>query len=182
MPAWTGVFKARAEAMLHSHHGQLDLSNRNLYVESSSHDYKEGKQFPFLEGINSTFPGASVCQPLLSANSSSSSNIVSSQKMFSNGLNRAINSGCALSLLSSPPAETQDIGLSDMLQTYSIPPQSLIPTLNYSSQGMNGEPLRSVMVADSSSNANHHNQDIFQIGPDGSSPSRTHQTLSFSWE
>ncbi|KAJ0094226.1 hypothetical protein Patl1_16968 [Pistacia atlantica] len=155
MPAWAGVVKGRAEVMLHNPHSQLDLSNRNLFHESSSHNYKVGKQFPFLEGINSTLPGVSVCQPLLSANSSSTSNGVSSQKMFSNSLNR----------------------------TDSIPPpQSLIPSLSYSSQGMNGEPLRSALVSDSSSYANHHNQDIFQIGPDGSSPSRTHQTLSFSWE
>ncbi|KAJ0037774.1 hypothetical protein Pint_23753 [Pistacia integerrima] len=183
MPAWAGVVKGRAEVMLHNPHSQLDLSNGNLFHESSSHNYKEGKQFPFLEGINSTFPGVSVCQPLLSANSSSTSNRVGSQKMFSNNLNRVINSGCALSLLSSPLAETREIGLSHMMQPDSIPPpQSLIPSLSYSSQGMNGEPLRSALVSDSSSNANHHNQDIFQIGPDGSSPSRTHQTLSFSWE
>lgn len=162
--------------MFHNHHSQLDLINRNMFHESSSHNYKGGKQFPFLEGINSTLPGTSNYQPQLSANSS-----LSSQKICSNGLNRVIDSGCALSLLSSPPAETREIGFSNMLQSDSIP-QFLIPSLNYSNQGMNGEPLQSALVTEISSNANHHNQGIFHMGPDGSSPSRTHQTLSFSWE
>lgn len=162
--------------MFHNHHSQLDLINRNMFHESSSHNYKGGKQFPFLEEINSTLPGTSNYQPLLSANSS-----LSSQKICSNGLNRVIDSGCALSLLSSPPADTREIGFSNMVQSDSIP-QFLIPSLNYSNQGMNGEPLQSALVTESSSNANHHNQGIFHMGPDGSSPSRTHQTLSFSWE
>nr|AVV48338.1 squamosa promoter binding-like protein [Litchi chinensis] len=168
--AWAEVVKAKSDAMLQSHSSEIDFTNRSLFHGSSSHNYKGGKQFPFLEGTNSTLPGNTVCQPLINANSSSSScNGGSSQKAFSDGLSRAINASRALSLLSSPPqAETQEISLSHMVQTDSIPPaQSLIPSLNYSGLGLEGgEPMGSSLVSDGSSNANLHGHDMFHIGPD----------------
>ncbi|KAJ4710804.1 Squamosa promoter binding protein-like protein [Melia azedarach] len=184
--AWAGIVKAKTDVMLHNHHSQIDFSSRNLFPGSSSDHYKGGKQFPFLEGgTNSTLHGASVCQPLLSANTSVG-NGGSSQKIFSSGLNRVVDSSRALSLLSSLQSGTGEIGLSHMVQTDRPIPaaQSLIPSLNYSGLGMNGEPIGSNLVADSSSTANlhGHGQDTFQIGADGSSRTGSHQTLSFSWQ
>lgn len=178
-PAWTGIVKTKTNVMFHNNHSQLDFTNGNLFHGSSSHNYKGGKQFPFLEGAaTSALPRASsVCQPLLTASSSLGNCDSSSQKVFSNGLNGVVDSSRALSLLSSPQPQTQGIGLNHMAQTDSklIPPaQSLIPSLNYSRLGMVVQP----------SNANLHDPDSFEIGlvPDESSTSGAHQSLSFSWE
>ncbi|KAL5829500.1 hypothetical protein ACOSQ3_018968 [Xanthoceras sorbifolium] len=185
--AWAGIAKAKSDAMLQSHPSEIDFSNSSWFHGSSSHNYKGGKPFPFLEGTDSTLPGDSVCKPLVAANSSLSCNGGSSSpKAFSDGLSQAINSSRALSLLSSPPpqAETREISLSHMVvQTDSIPPaQSLIPSMSYSGLGVEGEPMGSSLVSDGSSNANLHVHDMFQIGPEGLSTSGTHHTLSFSWE
>lgn len=186
--AWAGNIKTENDAVLYNSHQQLNFMDRqNSFPESFSRSYR-GKQFPFLQGPNPTLPGTSVCQPLLDP-SSASGNGSGGQKMFSDGLNRVISSDRALSLLSSPPPETQEIGLSRMVQQNPIPPaQSLIPSLHYtglsqyaSSQGMGGS-VGSVLVSDGSSNANLHCPAIFQLGPDGSSTNSPHQTLSFSWE
>lgn len=186
--AWAGNIKTENDTVLYNSHQQLNFMDRqNSFPESFSRSYR-GKQFPFLQGPNPTLPGTSVCQPLLDP-SSASGNGSGGQKMFSDGLNRVISSDRALSLLSSPPPETQEIGLSRMVQQNPIPPaQSLIPSLHYtglsqyaSSQGMGGS-VGSVLVSDGSSNANLHCPAIFQLGPDGSSTNSPHQTLSFSWE
>ena len=190
---WAGNVKTENDPVLYGGQQQLNfMDNRqSSFSESFPRSYR-GKQFPFLQGgpTNPTLPGTSVCQPLLD-HSSASGNGGVGHKMFSDGLNRAINSDRALSLLSSPPPppppETQEIGLINMMNhNNQIPPaQSLIPSqLHYnnglnqyapSSQGM-GESVGSVLVSDGSSNG------IFHLGPDGSSTNCSHQTLSFSWE
>ncbi|KAK2636820.1 hypothetical protein Ddye_031612 [Dipteronia dyeriana] len=197
--AWAEGVKAKSDAMHQNqhHHSEIDFSNRNLFHGSSSHNYKGGKQFPFLEGTNnSTLPEGSVCQTLIAANSSSSScngstsTSTSSQKAFSDmGFHRAMNSRRALSLLSSPQLPQQQVE-TRMVQADSIPRQQaqtfMIPGLNYSGLGMEGEPIGSSLVSSGGSgnvNNNLHGHDMFQIGPDGSSTNGTHhQTLSFSWE
>ncbi|KAK3223684.1 hypothetical protein Dsin_010709 [Dipteronia sinensis] len=202
--AWAEVVKAKSDAMHQNHHhnhhhSEIDFSNRSLFHGSSSHDYKGGKQFPFLEGTNnSTLPEGSVCQTPIAANSSSSSrngstcSSSSSQKTFSDmGFNRAMNSGRALSLLSSPQQPPHQAETRMVLQADSIPRQQvqtfMIPSLNYSGLGMEGEPIGSSLVSSGGSsnvnNNNLHGHVMFQIGPDGSSTNGTHhQTLSFSWE
>ncbi|KAJ7004631.1 squamosa promoter-binding-like protein 16 [Populus alba] len=178
---WTGAAKAESDPMLNTSQSSMNFGGRkNLFPGSLSSNYKEGKQFPFLQGTSSTIPGDSVH---LDANSTLGSS-GNSQKLFSDGLNRVIDSNRALSLLSSPPSETREIGLSDMMQPdLNSPAQSLIPSLNYNALGMESEPARSVLVSDGSSgNANLNCQHMFQIEPDRSSANGSHQTLSFSWE
>jgi hypothetical protein len=179
--AWTGAAKAERDPMLYTSQSSMNFDGRkNLFPGSLSPNYKGGKQFPFLQGTSSTLPGDSI---RLNANSTLG-NIGNSQKMFSDGLNRVIDSNRALSLLSSPPSETRDIGLSHVVQPDLNPPaQSLIPSLNYNNAlGMESEPVGPVLASDGSSNSNPHGQHMFQIGPDWLSANGSHQTLSFSWE
>ncbi|KAF5746422.1 squamosa promoter-binding-like protein 16 [Tripterygium wilfordii] len=174
--AWSGSVKLENDAFVYSNH----------FPGSFSQSYKVGKQFPFLEGNGSTLPSNSLSQPHFDANSILGSS-GSSQKMFSGGLNRVINAGCALSLLSSPlpPTDTPDLGLSHMVQPAlaTRTQSSLIPSLQYNSLGIGSESLGSIIVPNSGSDTNLHCQDMFQIVPDGStSASASHQTLSFIWE
>ena len=159
---------------------ELNFSSRNsLFPGSSSHGYIGEKQFSFLERASSSLPGVSVCQSLLDANPSSS-NDDSSRKMFWNGLNQAIDSNRALSLLSFQSAETREIGLRPMMQ--SVPASSFIPNLQYNGLVMEGEQVGTILATDGSSNTNLHGHEMFRTGHPGSSASGTHQTLSFSWE
>ncbi|CAK7336137.1 unnamed protein product [Dovyalis caffra] len=179
---WTGAAKAESEPMLYASQSSMNFNGRkNLLPVSLSPNYKGGKQFPFLQGTSSTLLGDSV---RLNANSTLG-NSGNSQKMFSAGLiNRVIDSDRALSLLSSPPSETREIDFSHVVQPDLNPAaHSLIPSLSYNALELESEPARSVLVSsDGSSNANLHGQHMFQNGPDGSSASGSHQTLSFSWE
>ncbi|XVE92096.1 hypothetical protein REPUB_Repub01dG0067800 [Reevesia pubescens] len=171
--SWMGAVKVETDS-------ELNFSSRNsLFPGSSSHNYKGEKQFSFLQSASASLPGVSVCQLLLDGNPSSN-NGGSSRKMFSNGLNQVFDSNRALSLLSSQPAETREIGLSPMVQ--SGPASSLIPNLQYNGLGMEGEQLGTVLVSDGSSNANLNGHEMFRTGHPGSSASGTHQTLSFSWK
>ncbi|KAF9686164.1 hypothetical protein SADUNF_Sadunf03G0130000 [Salix dunnii] len=176
---WTGAAKAGSGPTLYTSESSMNFGGRkNLFPGSLSFNYKEGKQFPFLQGTCSKIPEDSVH---LDA-SSTLGNSGNSEKMFSDGLNRAIDSSRVLSLLSSPPSETREIGLSDIMQPdLNSPAQSLIPSLNYNALGMDSEPSGFVLVSDGSS-CNANGQHMFQIGPDGSSANGSHQTLSFSWE
>ncbi|KAJ6326307.1 hypothetical protein OIU78_013418 [Salix suchowensis] len=103
---WTGAAKAESDPMLHtSDQSSMNFGGRkNLFPGSLSFNYKEGKQFPFLQGTCSTVPGDSVHLD----GSSTLGNSGNGQKMFSDGLNRAIDSSRALSLLSSPPSGTRE--------------------------------------------------------------------------
>ncbi|KDP26831.1 hypothetical protein JCGZ_17989 [Jatropha curcas] len=182
--AWTGAVKPENDPMLYTSQSSLNFnSGKNLFPGSLSQGYRSGKQFPFLQCTSSSaVPRESVCQTILDSDSTLGSSC-SSQKMFSDGANRVIDSNRALSLLSSPSAQTREIGLSHMVQPDLNPPaRSLNPSLNFNALGMGSGPVESVLVSDGSSNANLHGQDMFQIVPDGSSANGSLQTLSFSWE
>ncbi|CAL9203596.1 squamosa promoter-binding-like protein 16 [Musa acuminata AAA Group] len=201
-PNWSAIVKAEKDA-LYTHHTPLHLiDSQHHFPGSFSCSYKERKQFPFLQDGKAAFSRtaveASICQPLLntvpSVESSSSS---SSSKLFSDGLTQAINSECALSLLSSP-TQTSSISVDHMLPTNRIPVgQPLVPSLQYSSlnpysgspasgsvlptefscSGAEDEQAGGVLVSDT----DLHCQGMFQIGGeganDGASPS-----LHFSWQ
>lgn len=176
--SWLGAVKAETDAaVVYNNYSQLNFSDRkNPIPDSLCHNYKGGKQFPFSQGPSTSLPGVSVCQPLPDA-SFASSNTSSSQK------NRVIDSDCALSLLSSTPAETRQVGLSQMVQFNSVSSaQSLVPGLHYSMLGMEGRAVSAALVNEYSSNANVHCHGMFSIDPDGSSASGPHQTHSFLWE
>ncbi|KAE8716620.1 Squamosa promoter-binding-like protein 13A [Hibiscus syriacus] len=118
----TGVIQFESDTS-----SSLNFGSRNSsIIGSTSLNYNGEKQFSFSHRTNWTLPGVSVCQPFINTNPSSS-NVGSSRKMFSNALNRAFESNRALSLLSSEPAETQEISLSPMVQSGTPPP--LIPSL-----------------------------------------------------
>lgn len=185
---WLGPVKADTDAaVLCNSYSQLNFCDRKNSINPGSlcHNYKGGKQFQFSQGSSSSLPGASVsCQPLPDANFAYS-NASSSRKVFSNGSNRGIDdSDCALSLLSSTPAEAGQVGLGHMVQFNPInPAQSFVPSIHYNGLRMEGKAVSSALVTDSSSNANLHCQDMFSIWPDGSSASGAHHhTHSFLWE
>nr|AXB72468.1 squamosa-promoter binding-like protein [Betula platyphylla] len=187
--AWLGPVKADTDdpAVLCNSYSQLNLCDRKNLINPGSlcHNYKGGKQFQFSQGSSSSLPGASVSCHSLPDPNFAYSNASSSQKVFSNGSYQGIDdSDCALSLLSSTPAETRQVGLGHMMQFNPInPAQSLVPSLHYNGLRMEGKAVSSALVTDSSSNANLHSQDMFSIWPDGSSPSGPHHhTHSFLWE
>ncbi|KAA8533334.1 hypothetical protein F0562_033133 [Nyssa sinensis] len=164
------------------------IQHQNL-PGSSAHNDRGRSQFQILQGTNTLFPEASACQP--PDPNSTSGNSGRSHKMLSDELNQVINTDCALSLLSSAPAETREIGLSPMVQPDPITPaHSLIHDMHYSSlghypclQGMESKPVVSDFNTDGSDNANLHSQGMFQNVTDGSSPSESHQQMfSFRWE
>ncbi|OMO88118.1 Transcription factor, SBP-box [Corchorus olitorius] len=177
--SWPGAVKVESDIG-----SEINFGGRNtFYPESSSHNYKGEKQFSFLQSTSSSsLPGVSVCQPLLDAIPSSSSNSGSSRKMFSNGLNQAVDSSRALSLLSSQPAETRGIGLSPMVQS-GPSASSLIPNLQYNGNiGLEGEQVGSILASDGSDNTSLNGHEMFRTVHPGSSATGTHQTISFSWE
>lgn len=124
---------------------------------------KREEQLSLLPTNNSSLNGVSVYQfPSLS------NGVDSSWKMFSN----AINSDRALSLLSSQPAETREIGLKPMVP--SGPTLSLIPNMQYNGVPMEGEQVGTVLATDGNGNTNIDGQEMF------GSATRTQQRLSFS--
>ncbi|KAK9021633.1 hypothetical protein V6N11_011612 [Hibiscus sabdariffa] len=154
----------------------------SLFPGFSSDNYKGEKQFSFLQTTSSSLPGSvSVCQPFLDS-IPSSSNSSSSWKMFPNSLNQTIDSNRALSLLSSQPAATREIGLSPMVQHGSA--SSLMPNLHYNDLGgIGGEQVgTAVLAADGGGNTNLHGHEMFQNEHPASSATGAHHTLSFSWE
>ncbi|XP_039055428.1 squamosa promoter-binding-like protein 16 [Hibiscus syriacus] len=161
----------------------INFSGRTgLFPGFSSDNYKGEKQFSFLQTTSSSLPGSvSVCQPFLNV-IPSSSNGGSNLKMFPNALNQTIDSNCALSLLSSQPAEIREIGLSPTVQHGSA--LSLIPNLHYNDLGgIGGEQIgTAVLAADSGGNTNIHGHEMFQNNHPGCSATGSHHTLSFSWE
>lgn len=200
---WTAAVKPENDVVLFNNQSNLNYVDRqNSFPESSSsvHSYKGVNRFQFMQGTdNNHLPEASICQPLLDPNARSG-HTNSGQKMFSDGLNQVIHSDRALSLLSSATAVTREIGFSPMVQQQqqpeSIPPtaqQSLAHhshSLHYGSPGQfpfapeleNNKPVVSETQSQVSSNATLHFQEMFQTGPDESSTSGSHQTLTFLWE
>ncbi|PPD91757.1 hypothetical protein GOBAR_DD11296 [Gossypium barbadense] len=153
MHSWMGGVKVESDMKL------INFSGGNsLFPGFSSDNHHKGeKHFSFLQTTASSHPGSgSLCQPFLEASSSGDN----SRKMFSDELNQAIDSDRALSLLSSQPAETREIG------------------------GMGGEPVgTSILDADGGGNNSHlQGHEMFQNEHFGSSATGAHHTLSFSWE
>ncbi|XP_039044751.1 squamosa promoter-binding-like protein 16 [Hibiscus syriacus] len=175
--SWMGTLKLETDMNL------INFSGRtSLFPVFSSDNYKGEKQFSFLQTASSSLPGSvSVCQPFLDA-IPSSSNGGSSRKMFPNAINQTIDSNRALSLLSSQPVETREIGLSPLVQHGSA--SSLIPNLHYNDLGgIGGEQVgTAVLAADGRGNTTLHGHEMFQNEHPGSSATGAHQTLSFSWE
>lgn len=182
--AWVGAIKAESDIP----HSELTFGNRNnLFQGSSSHTYKSEKPFPFIPAASSNLPAVSAQRQPLFDPDSSQCNGGSSQKLFSAGINQAIHMNRALSLLSSQPAETREIGLSPM-----VPHQqqhTVIPNLHYNNGlGTEGEQAGSFLSFHGSTgtpNTNLHAQgpDLFRTGHRGSSGATgAHHTLSFSWE
>lgn len=170
-------------------------SNPALFSSSVSGSYSQayrGRQFPFLQGTDSPLPGASsVGQRLHHDHSSSGSSSSRNVNNINHGLNQVIDSDHrALSLLSSSPAETPEMGLGRIIQPSPInPARPIINNLFYNSigqfpgsQGMEGQPggSGSALIPNMRS-SNTLCQDVFRSEPDESSASG-HQTLSFSWE
>uniref|UniRef100_A0A2N9HEP3 SBP-type domain-containing protein n=1 Tax=Fagus sylvatica TaxID=28930 RepID=A0A2N9HEP3_FAGSY len=128
---WTGAVKVESDAVLYNSYSQSQMNfcdrKNSINPGSLCENYKGGKQFAFSQGSSSSLLGASVSQPLLDANFASS-NDSSSQKVFSNNglINRVIDSECALSLLSSTPSETRQVGLSHMVQSNPHPMNSVV--------------------------------------------------------
>ncbi|XP_052205919.1 teosinte glume architecture 1-like isoform X2 [Diospyros lotus] len=114
------------------------------------------------------------------------------QKLFSD---RAIDSDCALSLLSSAPAERREIDLSHVAPPRPIPPaESLVHSTAYGDlsrfpEEMDAKPVVSMLglhVGDDD-DAGLHYQGMFQNAPDGSSaatatPAGPFPTVSFEWD
>ncbi|CAK9137282.1 unnamed protein product [Ilex paraguariensis] len=188
---WAGPVKAENETVLYNRQSPLScIDRRNPFPESSAHSYRGVNQFQFLQqDTDHILPEASVCQSLLDPHSASAITC-SSQRMFCDGLNRMVDSDGALSLLSSAPAITREIGLSPMVQPDpELQAQSLIHNLQYSSidqyactQEMEIKPVVSATDSGNSHDATLCFQGMFQNEPDGSSASGSHQTLIFWWE
>lgn len=185
-PVWARIVKAQEDVKLYNHqshpaHPHLP-EKHNAFSESYFGD-KRGKQLSFvhstnLELSNQSGPESSVCQPLL-INIASSGSGGASNKMFCDGFStRVFHSDCALSLLSSSPTQTSDIGLSHEVQPNSIPvAHPLDSGLNYSSL----EPMESILVPNVS-NADVHSMGMFPMAPHAARGNETPQTLPFYWE
>ncbi|KAL3511459.1 hypothetical protein ACH5RR_030860 [Cinchona calisaya] len=189
--SWTGVVKPEDSVVMYNNQSNVNYTDRQNVLPEIVHDYKGVNQFQFMQSTERNLPETSICQPLLDADSASGHSS-SSQKIFSNGLNQVINSDRALSLLSSAPAVTREIGFSHMVQPDSISQaQSLVHNLHYGSppgqfpfaQEIENKTVVSESDCQVNNNATLHFQKMFQNGPEESSTSGgSHQTLTFLWE
>lgn len=194
--AWAGVVKTDSDMVLYNNQSHINcMDNQNSFPDSSACSYKGGNQFQFMQGSDHSLPEASICQPLVDhANSAAAAVSSSGQKIFSSGLNEIVDSDRALSLLSSAPAVTREIGFSHMVQQpASIPrpqSQSVAHSLHYGglsqypfAQDFNSQPQDSAADSHVSNNSSLHFHDMLQNGPDGSSTSAgCEQTLAFMWD
>lgn len=172
------------------------MDNQNSFPDSSARSYKGGNQFQFMQGSDRSLPEASIYQPLVDhPNSAVAAAVPSSgQKIFSSGLNEIVDSDRALSLLSSAPAVTREIGFSHMVQQPATIPrpqsQSVVHSLHYGglsqypfAQDFNSQPQDSAADSHVSNNSSLHFHDMLQNGADGSSTSGgCQQTLAFMWD
>lgn len=203
-------------------HGYKGGVNQFQFIQSSTttdhhHHHHHHNQHILPEAAT-----ASICKPLLDPNSRSGHHhhhqhqhqqhhTNSGQKFFSDGLSQVIHSDRALSLLSSAPAVTREIGFSPMVvqpdSSISQPQSSLVlQNLHYkynnssSSPGQfpfasetETKPTAAAVVSSETQSNDHqvssssnmttlHFQEMFQNGPDESSTSGSHQTLTFLWE
>nr|WMI30937.1 squamosa promter-binding-like protein 36 [Diospyros sp. 'deyangshi'] len=184
--AWPGAAKAENDTTAaYSSQRSLSFVGPGHFSGSLAHSYEGGNQLKFLLGIEA----ASVCQPLIDPNSATG-NCCYGQKLFSD---RAIDSDCALSLLSSAPAERREIDLSPVAPPRPIPPaESLVHSTAYGDlsrfpEEMDAKPVVSMLGlhVGYDDDAGLHYQGIFQNAPDGSStatPAGPFPAVSFEWD
>lgn len=185
--SWTSMIKPQNDFVLYDNRSNLNSSN--TYPESPSvQGHKGGNHIQFMQNTES-----SVCQPLLEWDTRCG-HTNSSQNIFSSVVNQVTHSDSALSLLSSRNAPTREVGFNNSLvQPDSMSSHSRTEPLVHPSQfGSPGQFLftqevgtrSAVSEVDSqaSSNATCLFQEMFQNGPDESSTSVPHQTLTFLWE
>lgn len=187
--AWAGVVKTDSDMVLYNNQSHINcMDSQNSFPDSSAHSYKGGSQFQFMQGSDRSLPEASsICQPLLDHPTSAAGIPSSGQKIFSSGLNEIVDSDRALSLLSSAPAVTREIGLSNMVQQPASIPRPHTHGLHYGglshfpfAQDFSSKPQDS-HVSNSSSPLHFH--EMLQNGQDGSSTSGgSQQTLAFMWD
>lgn len=189
-PTWRAVVKTEEDTIQYNSHPSLHYMDRqNQYTGSYSGSYRREKQFPFLPVdnpviVHRSVAEASVCQPLLNTIASSQSGITN-RKTFSDGLNRVIDSDCALSLLSSPPTQSSGINMSHLVPSDSIPmAQPLEPCMQYNglggyhSEGIESQQIGTVLVSHAN-DSGIHCHGMYAVG---SSQNEVHQRLPFSWE
>lgn len=202
-PSWGGVVvKTEADSGLHNHHQQLPfLDKQNMFLGATSPNTNNtsyraagnNKSFPILQGhspmINGQMaPEDSVCHPLSRAFPSlSQSSEAPRIKVFYDRLlttttttttTQVQNSDCALSLLSSPQAQTSEMGLGHNIMSQL---SSSIPLIGHPTLQANGlEPIMSsVLVSNGNGTADVHCPGMFNMGSDGN---EAHQTLPPHWE
>ncbi|CAH9112852.1 unnamed protein product [Cuscuta europaea] len=148
------------EEMLYSNPSHINhIDSRNMLRDPSSHDYKEPNRFPFLQGGDHALPEATV-----------------SQRVFPGGFDQT-NGSCdgALSLLSSVPGVTREIGFSHEAQQPGSS-QPLAHGLHFDGYSQFSFPQ------ETETKHGLHLPEMFENTPDGSSSSGSHQTLTFRWE
>lgn len=182
--AWAGVVKTDSDMVLYNNQSHMNgMDSQNSFPDSSGHSYKGGSQFQFMQGSDRSLTEAPLFEHPTSAAGISSSG----QKIFSSGLNDIVDSDRALSLLSSAPAVTREIGLSHMVQQPASIPRSQSHGLQYDglshfpfAQDFNSKPQDS-HVSNSSSPLHFH--DMLQNAQDESSTiPASQQTLAFMWD
>ncbi|RWW72710.1 hypothetical protein BHE74_00019467 [Ensete ventricosum] len=159
------------------------LIDRKTLNANSSHSYsKERKQFPFLQESETSLSNVT---PLITSRLSG----ISSSKMLSDGLTQVFHSDRALSLLSSPTAQTSRINPCHMIRSVDgiVMGQPLVSSMQYSdltqysrvaSEGVSltgyscsgvgrDDRARSFMVSEANS-AGIHRQNVFCRGGEGS--------------
>ncbi|KAJ8571156.1 hypothetical protein K7X08_038128 [Anisodus acutangulus] len=192
--AWAGVVKTDSDMVLYNNQSHINcMDSQKSFPDSSAQSYKGGSQFQFMQGSDHSFPEASsICQPLLD----SAAGIPSSrQKIFSSGLNDIVDSDRALSLLSSAPAVTREIGLSHTVQQPASIPQGpqaqhVVHGLHYGglsqypfAQDFNRKPHDSATDSHVSNSSSLQFHEMLQNAQDGSSTSdASQQTLAFMWD
>ncbi|KAI3452574.1 hypothetical protein Pfo_009238 [Paulownia fortunei] len=187
--SWAGVVKSETDMMLYNNQQQQlnYIERQNSFPECSAHSYKGVNQLQFIQNSERAIQEASICQPLLDPNAASGSSN-SSQKIFSDGLNQVVDSDRALSLLSSAPPVTREFGLNHVVQPESVPQaHSLVHNMHYCGLSQypfvqESKPVVSATDSHGSDASTLHFPEMFQHGPDGSSTSGSHQTLTFMWE
>ncbi|PHT34355.1 Squamosa promoter-binding-like protein 13A [Capsicum baccatum] len=185
---WAGVVKTDSDMVLYNNQSHINcMDSQNSFAHSSAHSYKGGSQLQFLQGIGRSLPEASsICPPLLDHPTSAAGISSSGQKIFCSGLSE-VDSDRALSLLSSAPAVTREIGLSNMVQQPASIPCPRSHGLHYGglshfpfAQDFNSKPQDS-HVSNSSSPLHFH--EVLQNAQDGPSTSDgSQQTLAFMWD
>lgn len=182
--SWPGVVKVEDDTTSYNTPQLINFNERNLsFPGSTSSHFKGHIQFPFLQGTSAAHLGASICKPALNPNSTTGTGgNGNNARSSSSGLNRVVASERALSLLSSPPAENSEKGLSRMMQLVpSTSAQSLTTDLRYNRLGL-GKPGNPGMDSESTGSGELHYHGIFQSEHAGLSANGQHQTPSFSWE